>query len=368
MRHRLLAGTMAAALLLVGCSGSNDDDLFADSVAAESGDAALSSNAQPSDDPAEGDDQAASGEPAGGSIAPIGVDASEADLTATETAALLDAYEGYLLLADGARIGNDRARADLAGIASPAVLDDIDTWLEENEALADEDLNIVGLRTISDADTITGSAETAIVHDCLEVQLEDEFLNFTRSNFVDQLTVFKLVNGQWVVDAVQVRHDGSVASGPLGCVPRPRKAELEQLLRETMAAMETMWADPSLGADPVKGLMTDALVADAESEMAGMDQEGIYIVAPQNHTIEVTGSDALLGGFVVATCTGYPEGMPARSKDTGEVLEDVPMPTKPGSFIYREWEIRDETVDGGDPQLRVAGMRLQDLDSGCGGE
>ncbi len=100
---RLLADTVAAALLLAGCSGSNDDDLFADSVAAESGDVALSSNAQPSDDPAEGDDQAASGEPAGRSIAPIGVDASEADLTATETAALLDAYEGYLLLADGAR-------------------------------------------------------------------------------------------------------------------------------------------------------------------------------------------------------------------------------------------------------------------------
>lgn len=343
----------AVGLIATACSSSSGDDITASPDAGQ-----LAAESAENVDAATVTDAVAA-------VDPASIDATAADLDPEQVQAALGAYLNYVALADLVRFGFGRAEAELTDVAAPAVVGEVVAWREANDAAVAAGAGVVGYVSAPGPDRVSGSADALLVHDCVAVEIEDALLGLVREDFVQHQATLQIVDGRWTVVSVDVTHSGDALDGPLGCVPDERRDGVDGVVRSFLGAIEAGWADPAGGAQTGQESMSEQLLLELEATLAQFVEAGQFVDASQEHEIEVLGSDAVLGGFLVASCTFFPEGTPARSIDTGEVLEDVPSPTAVGSHMYREWELRTLREDDGSSRDVVTGLRRQELDSDC---
>lgn len=347
-------------LALTACS-SQSDDLFADS-----GDRSSNVEAGEADSGSGADGSLASGQTSGDPRFE-GIDATGLELTADEALAVIAAYERFLSVSDAARLGDESAQAELAGLASGAVVDEVEAWAEDNEGSAARGLSTVELISNAHVEAISGSSDRAEVRDCTEIELTSDLMSLTRAEFVEQRTVLVPSGGGWMVEQVIVDNDGTVASGPIGCVPRPIRDELEQVMGTAIEGVFAGYADPVAGADHLEGIMDPGLLVELQAELDAMVADGIYGDSPVEFEVGVVGADTLIGSrnYVVTTCTTYLEGNPSRSIETGELVDEFPGNLEPGSEVHEEWLLRTQLApDMTTRQTVVATLRQRVVD-GC---
>lgn len=343
-------GTLIAAVALVvsACSDASSDSIIDDSSgSAEATQSTVSST---------GDSRSQ-------------VDTNGSELTDSEIADVTGFYTDFLALSDEARLGDDEANAVIADLASSQVVAEIDAWRAENEELMSDDIGIEGLTSSPNVVSITGSTTELSIEDCVEVSQDRQLLGLDTYRFVDQVVTLHAVENGWLIDSIDVRADGSPALGPISCAPDSHRDRVEQSTADLLKALSALFAAPDGDLTrEVTALMEEQALTDLRQEVDELIQSGWVLSSPEEHTIEVLGSDTINGGrtFVVSACTYFPEGRPARSAETGDVIVDFDSPIKPQSYFYQEFYVRTTTAESGRLVDKFIDIRDQELNSLCG--
>lgn len=368
LRHVVVIAVVACLVATSCRSEPEDTELFAD----PSSDEAATPISDESGSSAGGGDRrlARSGDRAAAGpidLAPIALD--EWTMTEEDAEEVLAFYGDFLALSDAALLGDEGAADELDLILDPLIRYLAEDWQSRNEQLAAQGLSIIDRSSEPNIISLTGSADGAVVHDCVVQQITDEFTQTTRTEHVEQITVLRQTSGLWLVSLVEILHTGNLDSGPVRCVSYAERGSAEVVLVATLDGLSSAWADPEAGVDHLAGVIGADFLERVDDEIGTMVAEGVYADGEQNHSVEVIGA-YLLGddtSYLVTSCTDFPTGLIRRSAATGEPIDvgesEASAPVT--GTVYREWTVANEPGDDGEDRLVVTTLDVQRVGSSC---
>lgn len=395
MSCRTLLIAVGLLLALAGCSQANSD-VFSDSAMAVAedvadNDAGAGDQAGETAEGLENSDETRRADPAPGrnQVVPItladlsieDIELGEAVLTDVEVEGLLELYLKYLGLSDAARLGDAAAEAELDLITDPLIRYLTEDWMSRNEQLADEGLSVIGLSTTPNIMSISGTADGAVLHDCAVLNVTDQLTGFTRTEYVEQISVLRNADGRWLVSLVEVLHDGTSSAGPIRCVSRREQEMVGDVAQQVLEGLTAAWADPQSGTDHLRPLVGTDLANRLEVEIDRMADEGMSAAGEQTHVVRVVGvnlladpfdpdgSDGLDGSdstqprtsYLVVSCTTFPDGLASgTATDQTPVAEDEPV----SGSVYREWTAV-AVIDGPKTDIRMIALESQQVGTDC---
>jgi hypothetical protein len=219
-----------------------------------------------------------------------------------------------------------------------------------------------------------GSGATVVVTTCVE--LIDTTVEPGRGRFRYLWNRVVLGPGQQASDVVAIdpadrdpardqASGDSLDGDAFGCLTEDRAAELERTVEGFLAVVEEGQRHPDQPRPDGDDLATAPMLDALEQSMQGLAATGIYYDDPQEHHIVALGADPLLDdGFVVETCTDYPEGTSARALTDGSVsLAESPFAA--GTLLYRTWQVISRPGPAGQTDHLVAELRTQTVDGAC---
>lgn len=350
--HRILLAA-AGLLVLAGCGGSGGKEAAVFDAAARA-ETATSTKETP-----------ASSRGSGASDA--------APATEDDIAAARDRYEDFLAAENRFLLDDLSVEAELTALASQAVIAEVAEGREQQWAVErDLDVEIIGRTAISNVTTVSGSAEELLLHDCLEVDQTNDWLDtadrrvgLSGAGLTDQIVTMTKTGAEWIVADIDVRHSGAFGSVGLGCVPARHIAHLETSIEEVLVMMASTYRSPSEGVPPeLAALGFDGLVELVSRVSDELVERGWYIDGEEIHTIEVTGSSPRHGNrtFLVEVCTQYPDGYRPRLVSSGEIA-DPSQGRPPGSEQLTEFYLSSLPDGQGGFEDRV--VDVGDVRDGC---